>query len=275
MIHVGDRFSPVRCTARDGASFGVCRHGGHLLSFVPASGHEIFFVSDRAVFAPGAAIRGGVPVIFPQFAGRGPLPKHGFARTGSFTVDEAGVADDGAAFARLSLVDDAASRAVWPESFRLSAEIRALGDTLEQTLRVTNTGAATFAFTAALHGYFGVADVRAVSIEGLDDVRFEDHASVCAADAPLRFEDEIDRVYVAAPAVRLRDGARSIALSCEGFREWVVWNPGDAKAAALTDLGAENGRRFVCVEPAVARAPILLAAGETWSGTQRVVVTRS
>ena len=56
-------------------------HGAHVTSWVPAGGDERLFLSQKSEFRPGAAIRGGVPVIFPQFGGLGTLPKHGFART--------------------------------------------------------------------------------------------------------------------------------------------------------------------------------------------------
>ena len=80
----------VRLRGANGASALIALHGAQLLSWktghssvgdAPADGRERLFLSERARFAEGAAIRGGVPVIFPQFAGRGPLPKHGFART--------------------------------------------------------------------------------------------------------------------------------------------------------------------------------------------------
>lgn len=38
------------------------------------------FTSPRAVFRSGQAIRGGIPVIFPQFGACGPGLRHGFAR---------------------------------------------------------------------------------------------------------------------------------------------------------------------------------------------------
>ena len=63
-----------------GASAEVYPHSAHVTSWIPAGGTEALFVSRAAHFQPGTAIRGGVPVIFPQFATFGPLPKHGFAR---------------------------------------------------------------------------------------------------------------------------------------------------------------------------------------------------
>ena len=65
----------------DGARAEIYLHGAHLTSWVPAGGSEALFLSPKAEFVQGSAIRGGVPVIFPQFSDLGPLPKHGFART--------------------------------------------------------------------------------------------------------------------------------------------------------------------------------------------------
>lgn len=58
----------------------VALHGAQVLSWRPDDGRERLFVSTRAVFDGKAAIRGGMPVIFPQFGERGALQKHGFAR---------------------------------------------------------------------------------------------------------------------------------------------------------------------------------------------------
>ena len=62
----------VRLRGEDGASALVALHGAHLLSWIPADGCERLFLSERARYDAGAAIRGGVPVIFPHFAARGP-----------------------------------------------------------------------------------------------------------------------------------------------------------------------------------------------------------
>ena len=67
--------------AADGASAEIYLHGAHVTSWVPAAGEERIFLSDKAIYGAGKAIRSGVPVVFPQFAEMGPLPKHGFART--------------------------------------------------------------------------------------------------------------------------------------------------------------------------------------------------
>ncbi|MES2106056.1 MAG: D-hexose-6-phosphate mutarotase, partial [Pseudomonadota bacterium] len=60
--------------AQDGAQAGITAHGAHVCSWIPAAGKEQLFLSKTSEFRDGAAIRGGVPVIFPQFAGLGSLP---------------------------------------------------------------------------------------------------------------------------------------------------------------------------------------------------------
>src|SRR5690242_10501395 len=65
----------------------VYLHGGHVASFRSAEHGELLFTSAHAVYAPGKAIRGGVPLCFPWFGAhptRPELPAHGFARTRAF-----------------------------------------------------------------------------------------------------------------------------------------------------------------------------------------------
>jgi len=90
------RDTPCIRIESDGASALVALHGAHVLSWIPANGRERLFLSDRAVFDGHAAIRGGIPVIFPQFSDRGLLPKHGFARTRTWAFD--GIEEDEAVF---------------------------------------------------------------------------------------------------------------------------------------------------------------------------------
>src|SRR5678816_82938 len=72
----------VAVTATDGARFEAYLHGAHVTSWRTAGdGDERLFVSSEAHFEDGAAIRGGIPVCFPQFADQGPLPMHGAHQT--------------------------------------------------------------------------------------------------------------------------------------------------------------------------------------------------
>lgn len=54
---------------------------------------ELLFLSSKAVFQPPKAIRGGVPICLPQFAKRGPLQQHGFARNVSWELAAGSGAD--------------------------------------------------------------------------------------------------------------------------------------------------------------------------------------
>ena len=71
--------------APDGAQATVLLHGAHTVSWIPAGDQERLYLSPLAVAGPGQSVRGGVPVIFPQFNAQGPLPRHGFARDRAWT----------------------------------------------------------------------------------------------------------------------------------------------------------------------------------------------
>jgi len=245
-------------------------HGGHVARWTTASGDEVLFLSPRSRFGAGEAIRGGIPVIFPQFAGQGPLPKHGFARTSAWMLAECD-ADS----ATLVLADTPETRAVWDHAFR--AELRVhLGDGLAITLAVHNTGDRVFEFTTALHTYIRVGDITRTTIDGLNGLRYIDKVAGGEAvedAAELRFAGETDRIYVnAPPEIRVRDQAerRTIAITKHGFRDAVVWNPWAEKARAMGDLGEDAYPRFVCVEAACAVEPVRLEPGAMWEGGQTI-----
>lgn len=54
--------------------------GGHITKFITSSKVDVLFTSRKAKYDGKTSIRGGIPVIFPQFGNRGQLGRHGFAR---------------------------------------------------------------------------------------------------------------------------------------------------------------------------------------------------
>ena len=57
--------------------------GATVTAWQPAGERPVIFTSPNAIFAPGTAVRGGVPIIFPWFGPKRDEPKapqHGFVR---------------------------------------------------------------------------------------------------------------------------------------------------------------------------------------------------
>jgi glucose-6-phosphate 1-epimerase len=124
-------------TSPDGAQANVTLYGAHLISWRGADGRERLFCSARSALDASKAIRGGVPVIFPQFAerGSGMAPQHAQA---------------------------------WPHAFELRLRIAIRANELTMAFEVRNTGDTPFPFAAALHTYFLVDDVGSVRILGVE-----------------------------------------------------------------------------------------------------------
>ncbi|WP_235974273.1 D-hexose-6-phosphate mutarotase [Luteimonas deserti] len=258
------------------ATAAVALHGGHLLSYVPVGQTDVLWLSPGAK-PPPHAIRGGVPVIWPYFGRQGQpetLPSHGFVRTLRWHVVSATREDDGAI--RLVLAPPPLAGL----ELDLTMELR-VGDTLEQTLVTRNRGTHEIAFSQAMHTYFRVSDVSRVQVQGLEGLRYLDKNDGYAAhvqrgdwvlDEP-RDPGRSDRIYTDAPGrYRLRDpdADRMIDLQVDGGRTLVVWNPGEAGAARMDDVGGA-WRGFLCLEAANAGAELVeLAPGATHRLTQTI-----
>ena len=264
----------VALRAPDGASAVVLLHGAQVVSWQPAGGGERLFLSERFRFGAGASVRGGVPVIFPQFSGRGPLPRHGFVRTRPWQLARAETGDADALVV-LQLADSEETRALWPHPFALELTVCVRGDRLDVELAATNTGEAGFDFTAALHTYLRVAEVEAARLAGLRGCRYEDATTGAGhvdGDDAVRIGGEIDRVYCGvSTALVLDEGKRRLRIEATNFPDVVVWNPWQEKSAAMTDLEPADFRRFLCVEAALVEQPVRLSAGEHWWGRQTLI----
>lgn len=267
----------VHLRSPDGAQATVLLHGGHVLSWIPAGAEEQLYLSPTTALGDGAAVRGGVPVIFPQFNMRGDLPvKHGFARNRAWTLEQAQVRGQHA-FAVLSLEDDEASRAIWPQAFRLEMTVSVDAGRLDMELAVINRGEVAFDCAAALHTYLGVGDVRRAQLEGLMGQRYLDSVTGETREQwvdVVTIAQELDRIYWNAPdQLLLREPGRRLTIASQGFEDVVVWNPGPEKCAALPDMPADGWLDMLCVEAAQIGTPIHLAPGEEWAGMQTLILT--
>jgi glucose-6-phosphate 1-epimerase len=263
-----------------GDSAVISLYGAQLLSWQTADGSEHLYCTPEPSLKSGASIRGGVPVCFPQFSGRGSLPKHGLVRNLVWQVDGEVLtgADQDVAYARLSLSDSDATRALWPHSFALQLQVELGAGWVSVALNVTNTGDAAFDFTTALHTYLATPDVRNAGVAQLGNARFTDTTAgndeAIHDGSVLRIADETDNIYWAPPpALTLQqDGKPFLQIEQQGFGDSVIWNPGPAKAAQLGDMPAQDWTRMLCIEAAQIEHPVRLSPQATWRGLQRLTL---
>lgn len=261
----------------DGARATLSLYGGHLLSWQSADGREHLFMSRASSLDGQRAIRGGVPLIFPQFAAFGPGPRHGYARTSTWRAGAAGQDDAGRAFCELHLEHGSlppALAAAWPCALTLRVSLR--GQELEMVFQVENQGQVELNFAAALHTYFALHDIAGFQLHGLQGVDYTENA--CSPplqgqqqEAALQVSGKLDRIYRKLPRAlclqqNLEQGQMHLHWQQSGFCDAVVWNPWQEDAAALADMGDEEYRRFICVEAACLQGTAL-APGATWCGT--------
>jgi glucose-6-phosphate 1-epimerase len=237
----------------------ISTYGGQVLTYRPKdTAEDLLFLSEKAYFQAGKAIKGGIPICWPWFGpdpdaqGR---PSHGLVRTHIWTVKAAEATPEGDTRVVLEIKNDEQFEKSWPYPFRLQLDV-SVGPFLTVKLITRNTGDRSFSITQALHSYFKIGDIDKVRVLGLDKLPYLDKVDagvkkIQAGDVIV--SEEVDRIYTGVQDDLTIDDPvleRRINISSIGSRTTVVWNPWSEIAKQMGDLDDDDYRRFICVETA-------------------------
>lgn len=240
---------PIVVVENQLGSASLALQGCHLLSFIPAHGKDLLWLSPLASFDAGKAIRGGIPLCLPWFGGHpAGLQSHGFARTSDWALEQAINQPDGSTLLMLSLTSSADTLAMWPHAFRFELVVE-VGSELKLTLNVDNLSDTPALFTYAFHTYFAVDDYTQCPIQGLEDLTYIDTVGEVRRDqqqGTLQLTGHTDRVYLDVPETQIIvDADRQIHIHGTA-RSAIVWNAAE-HALNIADIGPAY-TRYVCVE---------------------------
>jgi glucose-6-phosphate 1-epimerase len=232
-------------------------HGAQVASWKPAGAQEVIFVSSRASFAEGKAIRGGIPICFPWFRAKADdpqAPAHGFVRTKLWNLESV-EHRGGDATVTMSTKSDAGTQKWWPHNFRAVLRVT-FGAALKLEFTVSNTGPSPFRFEEALHTYHAVGDVHTASVAGLDGATYLDNTDSNREkkqQGSVTIAAATDNAYINNQnALDLLDPQlnRRIHIAKQNSRTTVIWNPWDAAAKKMSDMGEGEWRKMFCAEAA-------------------------
>ncbi len=230
-------------------------HGAHVTSWKPAGKEEVIFLSSHSKFEAGKAIRGGVPICFPWFGGKGDDPKapaHGFVRAKSWQLESIAQAG-GAVTVSMFTESNDETKKWWAAEFRL-VHRATFGSDLSLELEVTNTGKTPLRFEEALHTYHRVGNIEDTRVRGLDGVFYLDKTDSNrkkVQHGEIAIVAETDSVYLnTGDAIEIEDPVlhRRTRITKQDSRTTVVWNPWVEKARSFSDFGADEWRRMICIE---------------------------
>jgi len=264
----------IRMTHSSGSVCEIHIWGATVTSYRLASGQEVLFLSPDAVFDGVKAIRGGIPVVFPQFGQPNKnMPSHGFARIQNWTIDKkkCSVHKNGMLEVVLTLEQSDETMKLWPFEFQLEYAIRLSGDSLQTALTIHNPHLVEWSFQTLLHTYLRVPDIASTSVAGLQGASYvdkvEDGAVKTESNPEVKFSERTDRIYqastgglgVVAAATVKSQGKDLVSIEATCSRaanstwsgatpspDLVVWNP--FPEASPSDLKG-GYKHMVCVEP--------------------------
>lgn len=233
-------------------------HAGQVLSYQPAGELEdVVFLSAKAYYQDGKAIKGGAPICWPWFGadpeGKG-RPGHGFVRNRGWNMVATEALANGDIKVTVGLDDTSETQAIWPHAFSLRQEI-VVGDTLNLSLITRNTGKEKFTITQAFHTYFKVGDIAQAKVLGLNGCDYLDKAGGGNTQkhqtGDVTIDAEVDRIYLnVGNTLTIDDAAlnRRIQITSQGSKTAVVWNPWEKIARDMADLEDHDYQRLLCVE---------------------------
>jgi glucose-6-phosphate 1-epimerase len=197
--------------SHSGASAQVHTFGATVVAFTNSKGREVLFLSRDAKVDGSKAIRGGIPLVFPQF-GATPdttMPQHGFARCNSWNVQDSYDNEESAGMTftldwkdvTQGKGDGAWSNGTFDCTLKLHVQVQA--SSLTTTLTIQNKGSMSFDFQTLFHTYFLVQQHQALKADqchviGLEGYQCEDKISgdtyTCSSQ-PIIIDSNIDHIY--------------------------------------------------------------------------------
>lgn len=250
------------------ASATMTLRGGHVMSYTPRGQEPVLWVSPNASWTIGRAMRGGVPVCWPWFGAHPTDPQgkplHGLVRTMPWTVKSTSALPDGATQVVMQISSTPETFAIWPHGFTLEL-CATFGAHLDMEWTARNPGSEPYQYTGALHPYYTISNIEAITIHGLDGVEYLDKTDAMkrkTQHGDLRISGPIDSVFLNTTAELVVDDPglhRKLHIAKRGSHTSVVWNPFE-KDALMDDVGAGQHQHFFCAEAANAAQDIITVA---------------
>ena len=198
----------VKLKNPSGSTAEVYLFGAHVKSFRAAidPNLDILFMSNESFLNGIDAIRGGIPIIYPNFGSQDKFPSHGFARITNWTLVNHKDAKDkkSPSVATFTMASSNSTRAIWPVEFELTYVVKLFEDQLETALHVRNTFDKAIDFHALLHNYLWVDDARnkGVQVKGFKGVDYfdkVDKTNKTETRELIDFAAQTDNIYLNAP----------------------------------------------------------------------------
>jgi glucose-6-phosphate 1-epimerase len=257
-------------------------HGAHITAWRPAGSEEVIFVSSKARYVDGQAIRGGIPICFPWFRGKPDdpqAPAHGFVRTKSWSLENLETRGQDVTVTMSTSSDDATKK-WWPHEFRADLRVT-FGRDLKLEFVVENAGTNECRYEEALHTYYLVGDIASARVAGLGGASYLDNTDGNREKkqaGEVRLTEATDSAYVNNEnALEVVDPvlARRIHIRKENSRTTVIWNPWKEAAEKMSDMGTDEWKKMLCAEGAnVLGNAIKLKAGEKHTTTVTMTVEK-
>ena len=231
----------------------ISLYGAQLLSYKPSAEREVLWLSPKAGWHNGQAIRGGIPICWPWF---GPasapfnpdnnvLPNHGLVRNRLWQLAQQHSSPNGASVCLQLELNDV-------PHYRGTVLVKLVVN-LSDSLSVQLSCNSPMPQQGALHSYFNIGDIGSVLIRPLPAQYLDKVSAKTVAEPQLSTGvcTEVDRIYSdSAAQLRLDAQTGAVAIHQAGHDATIVWNPWQEKSSRTPDLTPDCYQHFVCVESA-------------------------
>ncbi|OUM58989.1 hypothetical protein PIROE2DRAFT_15602 [Piromyces sp. E2] len=266
------------------ASAEIYMYGATITSWI-VDGQERLFLSKKAILNGTKAIRGGIPIVFPQFNTKltTDLPSHGFARITTWKWGGININTPDKKEVSFILTDKEVNKKyleIWPHQFKLVYTVLLEGKSLSTKIKIKNTGNEPWLFNTLLHTYFNVDDLTEAGVNGLINCNYIDTSPEGNGEKKIEdrqkivFQKEVDSIYydVNQKSFRLQTGFKDIMVEKCTLPDVVVWNPWIEKSKRMADFGEESYPHMFCFEVGSVYQPIELDVDAVYEGGQILTV---